>query len=106
MHAEEVKVEQGMGLYNIFQSMMENAMMAVNHRTKEGKDEEGDIQISIPTDSNNRKPAPTLEVPGIKENESENFVITWPNLGMIAPDYTYILILIVYYTWVKFFNIN
>ena len=47
-----------MGLYNIFQSMMENAMMAammtVSHRTKEGKDEEGDIQISIPADSNNR----------------------------------------------------
>ena len=62
MHAEEVKVEQGMGLYNIFQSMMENAMMAammaVNHRTKEGKDEEGDIQISIPADSKNRKPQP------------------------------------------------
>ena len=52
------------------------AMMAANHRTKGGKDEEEDIQISIPADSNNSKPAPTLEVPGIKETKSENFTIT------------------------------
>ena len=79
MHAKEAaqeKAEQGMGLYNILQSMMENAMMAVSSRTKDDKNEEEDNQISISADSNDRKPVPTSEVPRIKEDQIDDFVIT------------------------------
>ena len=85
MHAEETEeTEDSMCFCKPFQQMINKvaitaamtAAVAGIHRTKGGKDEEDDIQISIPADSNNSKPAPTLEVPGIKENESENFVIT------------------------------
>ena len=71
-----MKAEQGMGLYNIFQNMMENAIMAVSRRNKDVRNEEEDNQISIGADSNDRKAAPTGEVPRIKEDQLKDFVTT------------------------------
>ena len=51
-------------------------MMAVSRRTKDDKNEEEDNQISISADSNDRKPVPTSEVPRIKEDQIDDFVIT------------------------------
>ena len=79
MHAEEtdqVKARQGMSLMNIFQGLMENAITAVGSKNKDVKDEEEDNQISIGADSNDRKAAPTGEVPRIKEDQLEDFVTT------------------------------
>ena len=79
MHAKgtaQTKTEQAMGFHHIWQSLMENALMAVSNRTKEDKDDEEDIQISISADSDDRKPAPTSEIPGIKEDQFNDFVIT------------------------------
>ena len=79
MHAEEaaqVKAEQGMGLMNILQSMMENAIIAVSSRNKDARNEEEDNQISISAVSNDRKSAPTSEVPRIKDGQIDDDVTT------------------------------
>ena len=79
MHVEEadqVKASQGMILINILQSIMGNALTAVGSKIKDFKDEEEDNQISIGADSNDRKAAPTGEVPRIKEDQLEDFVTT------------------------------